>query len=138
VVGIPVRSGVEPLDHEGDPEMSRTTNSVAARARHHKVLKKAKGYRGGKSRLYKTAKEAVERSMLYAFRDRKARKRDFRRLWIMRINAAARQHGLSYNALMSGLRNSQVEINRKILADMAVHDADGFQKLVETAKQAKS
>ncbi|MFQ5599939.1 MAG: 50S ribosomal protein L20 [Candidatus Krumholzibacteriia bacterium] len=118
--------------------MSRATSTVAARARHRKVLKKAKGYRGGKSRLFKTAKEAVERSMLYAYRDRKARKRDFRRLWIMRINAAARQHGLSYNALMSGLRHSQVDINRKILADMAVHDVEGFQKLVETAKQANS
>jgi large subunit ribosomal protein L20 len=118
--------------------MPRATNNVAARARHHKVLKKAKGYRGGKSRLYKTAKEAVERSLLYAFRDRRARKRDFRRLWIIRINAAARQHGLSYSTLMSGLRQSQVEINRKVLAEMAVNDAEGFQKLVETAKQAKS
>lgn len=118
--------------------MPRATNNVAARARHHKVLKKAKGYRGGKSRLYKTAKEAVERSLLYAFRDRRARKRDFRRLWIMRINAAARQHGLSYSTLMSGLRHSQVEINRKVLAEMAVNDSEGFGKLVETAKQAKS
>lgn len=118
--------------------MSRATNNVAARARHHKVLKQAKGYRGGKSRLYKTAKEAVERSLLYAFRDRRARKRDFRRLWIMRINAAARSHGMSYNALMSGLKSSQIEINRKILAEMAVNDVSGFQKLVETAKQAKS
>ncbi|UCE02690.1 MAG: 50S ribosomal protein L20 [Candidatus Latescibacterota bacterium] len=118
--------------------MPRATNNVAARARHHKVLKQAKGYRGGKSRLYKTAKEAVERSLQYAFRDRRARKRDFRRLWIIRINAAARQHGLSYSTLMSGLRQSQVEINRKVLAEMAVNDAEGFQKLVETAKQAKS
>lgn len=118
--------------------MPRATNNVAAHARHKKVLKQAEGYRGGKRRLYKTALEAVERSMQYAFRDRRARKRDFRKLWIMRINAAARIHGLSYNALLSGLKSQQVEINRKLLAHMAVHDSEGFQRLVETAKQAKS
>ena len=116
--------------------MSRATNNVAARARHHKVLKGAKGYRGAKSRLYKTAKEAVERSMVYAFRDRKVRKRDFRKLWIMRINAAARLHGMSYSAFINGLKLSQVDINRKVLADIAVHDAEGFKRLAETAKQA--
>jgi large subunit ribosomal protein L20 len=115
--------------------MSRATNNVAARARHHKVLKKAKGYRGGKSRLYKTAKEAVERSMVYAFRDRRQRKRDFRKLWIMRINAAARVHGMSYNAFISGLKKSQIDINRKVLAEIAVSDAAGFAKLAEAAKQ---
>lgn len=118
--------------------MPRATNNVASRSRHNKMLKRAKGYRGGKSRLFKTAKEAVERSLRYAFRDRRARKRDFRKLWIMRINAAARQHGLSYSAFMNGLRASEVEINRKVLAEMAVNDAEGFQKLVETAKQAQS
>ena len=116
--------------------MSRATNNVAARARHNKVLKAAKGYRGGKSRLYKTAKEAVERSMVYAFRDRKARKRDFRKLWIMRINAAARVHGMSYSAFIHGLKASQIDINRKVLADIAVHDAEGFARLAEAAKSA--
>jgi len=116
--------------------MSRATNNVAARARHNKVLKSAKGYYGGKSRLYKTAKEAVERSMVYAFRDRKQKKRHFRSLWIMRINAAARLHGMSYSTLMHGLKASQIEIDRKVLADLAVNDADGFARLAETAKQA--
>jgi large subunit ribosomal protein L20 len=116
--------------------MSRATNNVAARARHNKVLKDAKGYRGGKSRLYKTAKEAVERSMVYAFRDRKVRKRDFRKLWIMRINAAARLHGMSYSTFINGLKESQVEINRKLLAEIAVKDAEGFRQLAETAKRA--
>ncbi len=116
--------------------MSRATNNVAARARHNKVLKAAKGYRGGKSRLYKTAKEAVERSMVYAFRDRKQRKRDYRKLWIMRINAAARVHGMSYSAFIHGLKASQIDINRKVLADIAVHDAEGFARLAEAAKSA--
>ncbi len=115
--------------------MSRATNNVAARARHHKVLRSAKGYYGAKSRLYKTAKEAVERSMVYAFRDRKARKRDFRKLWIMRINAAARLHGMSYSVFMAGLKQSQIEVNRKVLAEMAVNDADGFRQLAEAVKQ---
>ena len=117
--------------------MPRATNNVAAHARHQKVLKKAKGYRGGKSRLFKTAKEAVEKSLQYAFRDRRARKREFRRLWIMRINAAARTHGMSYNALMSGLKTSNVEIDRKNLAELAVNDSAAFEALVNTAKQAQ-
>jgi large subunit ribosomal protein L20 len=116
--------------------MSRATNNVAARARHNKVLKSAKGYRGGKSRLYKTAKEAVERGMVYAFRDRKVRKRDYRKLWIMRINAAARLHGMSYSTFISGLKLSQIDINRKVLAEIAVNDAAGFAKLAEAAKRA--
>lgn len=116
--------------------MSRATNNVAARARHHKVLKGAKGYRGGKGRLYKTAKEAVERGMVYAFRDRKVRKRDYRKLWIMRINAAARLHGMSYSTFINGLKRSQIDINRKVLAEIAVNDAAGFAKLAEAAKQA--
>ena len=118
--------------------MPRATGKVAAHARHQKVLKKAKGYRGGKSRLFKTAKEAVEKSLQYAFRDRRARKREFRRLWIIRINAAARSHGMSYNALMSGLRSSQVDIDRKNLAELAVNDAAAFEALVNTAKQAQA
>jgi len=116
--------------------MSRATNNVAARSRHNKTLKAAKGYRGGKSRLYKTAKEAVERSMVYAFRDRKARKRDFRKLWIMRINAAARVHGMSYSTFINGLKRSQIDIDRKMLAEIAVNDSAGFAKLAEAAKQA--
>jgi large subunit ribosomal protein L20 len=116
--------------------MSRATNNVAARARHNKVLKSAKGYRGGKSRLYKTAKEAVERSMVYAFRDRKQKKRDYRKLWIMRINAAARLHGMSYSAFIHGLKRSQIDIDRKVLAEIAVNDTQGFAKLAEAAKQA--
>ncbi len=115
--------------------MSRATNNVSARARHRKVLKAAKGYYGGKSRLYKTAKEAVERSMLYAFRDRKQKKRHYRSLWIMRINAAARLNGMSYSNLMHGLKAANIDIDRKVLAELAVSDAEGFRKLAETAKQ---
>ncbi|HZM14966.1 MAG TPA: 50S ribosomal protein L20 [Candidatus Krumholzibacteria bacterium] len=118
--------------------MPRATNNVAARARHHKLLKQAEGYYGAKSRLYRIAKEAVERGLNYAYRDRRARKRDFRQLWIMRINAAARQHGLSYSTFMGLLRQSNIEVNRKVLAEMAVNDAEAFEKLVETAKQAQS
>lgn len=118
--------------------MPRATNNVAARARHRKLLKQADGYYGAKSRLYRIAKEAVERGLNYAYRDRRARKRDFRQLWIMRINAAARLNGLSYNSFMSLLRQSNIEVNRKVLAEMAVNDAEAFQKLVETAKQAQS
>ena len=118
--------------------MPRATNNVAARARHRKLLKQSDGYYGAKSRLYRIAKEAVERGLNYAYRDRRARKRDFRKLWILRINAAARLHGLSYSSFMGLLRQSHIEVNRKVLADMAVNDAAGFQKLVETAKQAQS
>lgn len=118
--------------------MPRATNNVAARARHRKLLKQAEGYYGAKSRLYRIAKEAVERGLNYAYRDRRNRKRDFRKLWIMRINAAARQNGLSYSSFMGLLHRSNIEINRKVLADMAVNDVEGFQKLVETAKQAQS
>jgi large subunit ribosomal protein L20 len=118
--------------------MPRATNNVAARARHRKLLKQAEGYYGAKSRLYRIAKEAVERGLNYAYRDRRARKRDFRQLWIMRINAAARLHGLSYSSFMGLLRDSNIEVNRKVLAEMAVNDAEAFGKLVETAKQAQS
>lgn len=118
--------------------MPRAMNNVAARARHRKLLKQAEGYYGAKSRLYRIAKEAVERGLNYAYRDRRARKRDFRKLWIMRINAAARVHGMSYSTFMGLLRQSNIEVNRKVLADMAVNDAEGFQKLVETAKQVQS
>ena len=112
----------------------RVKRGLAAHRRHKKYLDRAKGYRGGRSRLYRTAREAVERSMAYATRDRKVRKREFRKLWILRINAGAREHGLSYSRFMCGLQAAGVELNRKILADMAVSAKADFAKLVELAK----
>jgi large subunit ribosomal protein L20 len=97
-------------------------------------MKQAKGFTGGRGKLYRTAKEAVDRSLSYAFRDRRARKRDFRKLWIARINAAARLNGMSYNRFINGLKKSNIEINRKVLAEMAVNDSEGFSKLAEIAK----
>ena len=97
----------------------------------------AKGYRGGRSRLYRTAVDAVHRALAYAYRDRRARKRDFRKLWIARINAAARLHGLSYSRLMDALRKAHVELDRKILADLAVNDPNAFSKIVGMAKQVR-
>ncbi|RKZ08130.1 50S ribosomal protein L20 [bacterium] len=116
--------------------MARTRHSVASRKRKKKIFKLAKGYTGGRSKLYRSAKEAVDRALAYSYRDRKARKRDFRRLWITRINAAARIHGLSYSKFISGLKKSNVEINRKVLAELAVNDLEGFSKLAEIAKEA--
>jgi large subunit ribosomal protein L20 len=116
--------------------MSRATNNPASRARRKKVLRQAKGYWGARSKLNRTAQEAVDRGLKYAFRDRRARKRDFRRLWIARINAAARMHGLSYSTFISGLKAANVEIDRKVLADLAVRDADGFARLAQIAKTA--
>jgi large subunit ribosomal protein L20 len=115
--------------------MPRVKSSVASRRRRKKILKLAKGYRGGRSKLYRTAKEAVARALQYAYRDRKVKKRDFRRLWIIRINAAARMNGLSYSQFMEGLKKAEININRKILADLAVRDADAFAKLAEIAKK---
>ncbi len=115
--------------------MPRATNNPASRHRRKKILKAAKGYWGRKSKTLKNAKEAVDRSMLYAYRDRRARKRDFRRLWIIRINAAARLHGLSYSKFMHALKENGVELDRKALAEMAVHDPAGFEKLAAMAKQ---
>ena len=114
--------------------MPRTKHSVASRSRRRKVLKQAKGYWGGRSRLFRTAREAVNRAQSYAYRDRRNRKRDFRRLWIARINAASRLNGISYSRLIHGLSLASIEVNRKILADMAVHDPAGFTALVEQAK----
>ena len=114
--------------------MPRVRNQVASRKRRKKVLKLAKGYRGGRSKLYRTARESVNRAWAYAYRDRRRRKRDFRRLWITRINAAAREHGLSYSRLMSGLKSADVAVNRKILADIAVSDEAAFSALVDKAK----
>lgn len=112
----------------------RVKRGMAGHRRHKKYLDMAKGFRGGRSVLYRTAREAVERSLAYAFAGRKLRKRDFRALWIMRINAAARENGLSYSRFMNGLAKAEVALNRKVLADMAVRSKDDFAKLVELAK----
>jgi large subunit ribosomal protein L20 len=114
--------------------MARVKGAVTTRARHKKVLKLAKGYFGAKSKLYRIANQAVMKSLVYAYRDRKAKKRDFRKLWITRINAAARLNGLSYSRFMNGLKKSGIMLNRKVLADMAVNDAKGFARLVEQVK----
>lgn len=115
--------------------MSRITNAVKRRKRKKSILKMAKGFRGGRSKLFRTATEAVDRSLRYAYRDRKVRKREFRRLWIARINAAARLHGISYSRLMDGMQKAGIGMNRKILADMAVSDARGFARVVEMVKE---
>lgn len=114
--------------------MARVKGGLNAKKRHKRVLKLAKGYRGAKSKQYRTAKQAVMKSLNYAYIGRKQRKRDFRKLWITRINAAARINGLSYSKFMNGLKVAGVNINRKVLADMAVNDANGFAQLVEMAK----
>jgi large subunit ribosomal protein L20 len=111
--------------------MPRATNNVAARQRRKKVLAAAKGYRLGKSRLYATAKDQVQRSWAYAYRDRRTKKRTFRRLWISRINAACRQFGISYSVFINKLAEKKIEINRKVLADMAVRNPETFKKLIE-------
>ncbi|MEW6173433.1 MAG: 50S ribosomal protein L20 [Bacillota bacterium] len=114
--------------------MPRVKTGVVSRKRHKKILKLARGYWGAKSKLYRVAKQQVLKSLMYAYRDRRAKKRNFRRLWIARINAAARQNGLSYNRLINGLKQAGVEINRKMLADIAVNDQRAFGELVEMAK----
>lgn len=114
--------------------MSRVKGGYKTRQRHNKYLKMAKGYRGGRGKLYRSAREAVEKGLGFAYRDRKVRKREFRSLWIVRINAAARECGLSYSRFMDGLKKADVDIDRKVLADMAVHDPAGFAQLAETAK----
>src|SRR5438477_10605457 len=114
--------------------MPRVKRAVHARKKRRKVLEQAKGYWGLKSTNYKYAKEQVEHSLTYAYRDRKVRKREFRRLWIIRINAGARAHGLSYNQFVSGLRLAGVELDRKVLADLAIRDPEQFGKLAEQAK----
>lgn len=114
--------------------MARIKGGMNARKKHNRVLKLAKGYRGARSKQYRVAKQSVMRALTSSYAGRKQRKRDFRRLWIARINAAARINGLSYSRLMHGLKLANIELNRKVLADMAVNDAEGFAKLVETAK----
>jgi large subunit ribosomal protein L20 len=116
--------------------MPRVTSNVARLKRKNKIMKLAKGYWGGRSKLWKAAKEAVERAQKYAYRDRRRKKGDFRRLWITRINAAARLHEMSYSRFMNGLKRAGVEINRKVLADLAVRDAEAFRQLAEVAKKA--
>lgn len=114
--------------------MARVKGGFVTRRRHKKVLKLAKGYFGSKHRLFRTANEQVMKSLMYAFRDRRQVKRDFRKLWIARINAASRQNGLSYSKFMYGLKLAGVDVNRKILADLAVTDAKAFSDLAEAAK----
>lgn len=114
--------------------MARVKRSVVARARHKKVLKQAKGYYGARRKVFRVAKQAVTKAGQYAYRDRRQRKRQFRRLWIIRINAAARQFGLSYSRFMDGLNKAEIEIDRKVLADLAVHDLVAFGVLAEKAK----
>ena len=118
--------------------MPRVKRGVAARKKRRKVLEQAKGYWGLKSTNYRYAKEQVEHSLVYAYRDRKVRKRQFRRLWIIRINAAARDNGLSYNQLINGLHKAEIELDRKVLADLAVKDPAAFTKVAERAKAALS
>jgi large subunit ribosomal protein L20 len=116
--------------------MPRVRSNVARLKRKKKIMRAAKGARGGRSKLYKSAKENVERGLRYAYRDRRQRKRDFRKLWIVRINAAARSHDMSYSRFMSGLKRAGVEINRKMLAELAVRDAAAFGELAEVAKKS--
>lgn len=117
--------------------MARVKGAMRTRARHKKILKLAKGYFGAKSKLFRMANQAVMKSLNYAYNDRRAKKRDFRKLWIARINAAARINGLSYSRFISGLKKSGIELNRKVLADMAVNDAAAFAQLAEMAKAVK-
>jgi len=116
--------------------VARATNAVARKRRKKKVLDQAKGYYGRKHSSYRFANEQVMRSGNYAFRDRRRRKRDFRRLWIVRINAAARQEGMSYSELMHGLKLAEVEVNRKMLADIAVRDPEAFRRFTDLAREA--
>ncbi|TRO63874.1 50S ribosomal protein L20 [Christiangramia sabulilitoris] len=114
--------------------MPRSVNSVAKRARRKKVLKQAKGYFGRRKNVWTVAKNAVDKAMLYAYRDRKAKKRNFRSLWIMRINAAARQEGLSYSQFMGKLNASEIGLNRKVLADLAMNNPEAFKAIVDKVK----
>jgi large subunit ribosomal protein L20 len=114
--------------------MPRVKRGFKARHRRNKVLKAAKGFRGGHSKIYKTAFITLGRARSYAFRDRRARKRDFRKLWIVRINAAAREHGLSYSQFIAGLNKAGIGLDRKVLAEMAVHDRAGFAKVADMAR----
>ena len=116
--------------------MARVKNGVTAKAKHKKILKKAKGYYGARSKLFKTAKQAVIKAGQYAYRDRRQRKRQFRALWIARINAASRTQGLSYSNLINGMNKANINIDRKVLADIAVNDPQAFQAIAQQAKSA--
>lgn len=115
--------------------MSRVSTSVARNKRKKKIIKEARGQFGARSKLYRSAKNAVERGWAYSYRDRRVRKRDFRRLWIARIGAATRSHGLSYSRFINGLRNAGVELNRKVLADLAVREPEAFAELARIARE---
>jgi len=117
--------------------LARVKGGYVTRRRHKKILKLAKGYRGAKGRLFRVANQQVLKSLTYAYRDRRNKKRDFRKLWIARINAAARMNGLSYSRFISGLKKAGVQINRKVLADLAVNDGPAFEQLVTLAKEQK-
>lgn len=116
--------------------MPRVKRGVRAHARHKKVMKMAKGYRGGRRRLYRSAREGIDKALCYAFRDRKVRKREFRNLWIVRINAAVRPFGLSYSRFINQLAKAQIKLDRKVLADLAVYYPDDFSRIVALAQQA--
>lgn len=116
--------------------MPRVKRSVTARARHKKILRKAKGYYGARNRTFRVAKQAVIKAGQYAYRDRRKRKSHFRAIWIMRINAAARQHGMTYSSFMNGLNKGSVMIDRKVLADLALHDPQAFKRLVTVAQDS--
>ena len=123
---------------DGEGRMARVRRGFKARRRRNRILKAARGFRGGRSKLFRTAVEAVHRAWAYAYRDRKVKKREYRSLWIIRVNAACREEGIAYSRFMNGLKNANIAINRKLLAELAVSDPEGFRKLVETAKQAVS
>ena len=114
--------------------MPRSVNSVASRARRKKILKQAKGYYGRRKNVWTVAKNAVEKAMLYAYRDRRTKKRNFRSLWITRINAGARQHGMSYSQFMGKVKSNNIELNRKVLADLAMNNPEAFKAVVEKIK----
>ena len=116
--------------------MPRVKGGVTTRKRHKKVLELAKGFRGGRSKLYRTAKNAVTKALTYAYRDRRRRKRDFRSLWIIRINAAVREHDLTYSKFMNGLKKANIQLDRRVLANVAAEDAGTFAELVKSAKAA--
>ncbi len=116
--------------------MPRATSGPTTRRRHKKIIKQAKGYYGVRKSSFRRAREAVDRARKYSYRDRRQRKRQFRRLWVVRINAAARLHGLTYSELIHGLKQAGIELNRKVLADLAVHDPEAFGQIAEQAKDA--
>ncbi|MFQ5893103.1 MAG: 50S ribosomal protein L20 [Nitrospinota bacterium] len=116
--------------------MTRATSGPTTRRRHKKIVKQAKGYYGMRRKSHRRAREAVDRALKYAYRDRRQRKRHFRRLWVVRINAAARLHGLSYSQLIHGLKRADVALDRKVLADLAIHDPEAFSQIADRAKAA--